>query len=74
MTEARVQTVDGRSSFPPFATIFSAPSGSGRCNFSASSGGALIHKSISAGVRRITGIAFGMDGADLRIWRRREES
>src|ERR1700692_612300 len=39
--------------------IPSAPSGSGRCSFRASSGGAVIQTSTSSGVVRITGIAFG---------------
>src|ERR1700730_17037800 len=47
------------SSLTPRATIRSAPSGSGRCSFRASSGGALIQDSTSSGVVRITGIAFG---------------
>ena len=47
------------SSLTPRATIRSAPSGSGRCSFSASSAGAVIQVSTSSGVVRITGIAFG---------------
>src|SRR5258705_11244250 len=47
------------SSLTPRATIRSAPSGSGRCSFRASSEGAVIQVSTSAGVVRITGIAFG---------------
>src|SRR3984957_4571063 len=47
------------SSLTPRATILSVPSGSGRCNFMASSDGAVIQVSPSAGVVRITGIAFG---------------
>lgn len=43
----------------PRATILSAPSGSGRCNASASFGGAVSQASTSAGVVRITGMAFG---------------
>jgi len=37
----------------------SAPSGSGRCSFRASSRGAVIQVSTSSGLVRITGIAFG---------------
>src|ERR1700730_10812119 len=47
------------SSLAPRATIRSDPSGSGRCSFRASSGGAVIQVSTSSGVVRITGIAFG---------------
>ena len=47
------------SSLTPRATICSAPSGSGRCSFRASSGGAVIQVSTSSGVVRITGIALG---------------
>jgi hypothetical protein len=47
------------SSLTPRATIPSAPSGSGRCSFRVSSGGAVIQVSTSSGVVRITGIAFG---------------
>ena len=47
------------SSLTPRATIRSDPSGSGRCSFRASSGGAVIQVSTSSGVVRITGIAFG---------------
>ena len=47
------------SSFTPRATIRSVPSGSGRCSFRASSGGAFIQVSTSFGVVRITGIALG---------------
>jgi hypothetical protein len=47
------------SSLTPRATILSAPSGSGRCSFSASSGDAIIQISTSSAVVRITGIAFG---------------
>ncbi len=47
------------SDFCPLATTLSAPSGSGRCSFTASAVGAVSHVSISAGVVRITGIAFG---------------
>ena len=49
----------GVSSLTPLATICSVPFGSGRCSFRASSQGAVIQVSISAGVRRMTGIAFG---------------
>src|ERR1700682_993832 len=47
------------SSLTPRATIRSDPSGSGRCSFKASSGGAVIQASTSSGIVRITGIAFG---------------
>ena len=42
----------------PRATICSAPSGNGRRNLSASATGAVIHVSISSGVRKMTGIAL----------------
>jgi hypothetical protein len=44
-------------------TIFSASSGSGRCNAFASSHGARIQMSRSSSVVRITGIAFGWIGS-----------
>src|SRR5258708_10424963 len=47
------------SSLTPRATIWSDRSGSGRCSFRTSSGGAVIQVSTSSGVVRITGIAFG---------------
>jgi hypothetical protein len=47
------------SSLTPRATIRSAPSGSGRCSLRTSSGGDVIQVSISSGVVRMTGIAFG---------------
>ena len=47
------------SCFIPCPTIRSDPSSSGRCSFNASAAGAVIQASISAGVRRITGIALG---------------
>src|SRR5690242_5924615 len=47
------------SSLTPRATIFSDPSGSGRCSFKASSGAAVIQASTSSDVVRIKGIAFG---------------
>jgi hypothetical protein len=47
------------SSLTPRATIQSVPSGSGRCSFKTSSGGAVIQVSTSSGVVRITGIALG---------------
>ena len=53
----------GPSSFSPLATICSASSGSGRCNSSAFGASAKSHKSTSAGVVRMTGIAFGLIGA-----------
>jgi hypothetical protein len=51
--------VPAGSSLTPRATIRSAPFGSGRCSFSASSGGAVIQVSISSAVARTTGIALG---------------
>jgi hypothetical protein len=47
------------SSFSPVATIFSEPSGKGRCSFKASSASAVIQVSISVSVVRMTGIALG---------------
>ena len=47
------------SSLTPRAMIRSAPSGSGRCSFKASSGAAVIQVSTSSGVVRTTGISFG---------------
>ena len=53
----------GPSSFSPLATTRSASSGSGLCNSSALGASANSHKSTSAGVVRMTGIAFGWIGA-----------
>ena len=47
------------SFFSARATITSTPSGHGRCRVRASRGGAFIHKSISSGFVRITGILSG---------------
>jgi hypothetical protein len=47
------------SSFSPRATMTITSSASGRCSWSASSGGAVIQISISSAVVRIAGIAFG---------------
>ena len=47
------------SSLTPRATILSVPSDSGRCSFKALSDDPVIEVSTSAGVVRITGIAFG---------------
>ena len=46
----------------PRATILRASSGNGRCNALASSHGARIHTSYSAGVVKITGMAFAWIG------------
>src|SRR3569833_1282775 len=54
--------VDG-SSLAPRATIFSTPSGKGRCSAFASSHGARSQASYSSADVRITGIAFGWIGA-----------
>ena len=51
----------------PVATIRSSPSGRGRCSFSASSASAPSQASTSAGVVRITGIAFGWIGATIAL-------
>jgi hypothetical protein len=56
---AKRWAANARSSFSPVATIFSAPSGSGRCSASASSHGARSQTSCSSVVVMITGIAFG---------------
>src|ERR1700724_2772549 len=61
------------SSLTPRATICSAPSGSGRCSFRASSGGAVIQASTSSGVVRITGIAFGWMAPTSAVRLRRDE-
>src|ERR1700710_11178 len=60
------------SSLTPRATICSAPSGSGRCSFRASSRGAVIQVSTSSGVVRHRH-RLGVDGADLGVWLGREE-
>ncbi len=49
----------GRSCLVSFITTRKVPSGSGRCNLAASAHGAVIQASISVGVVRITGMAFG---------------
>jgi hypothetical protein len=47
------------SIFSPLATILSASSGRGLCSLRASPAGAFIQTSMSSGVVRTTGIAFG---------------
>ena len=54
--------IGGPSFLCPRATIFSASSGSGRCNFNASPTGAVIQSAISSSVVRMTGMAFGWIG------------
>ena len=47
------------SSFSPLATILSASSGNGRCSSRAFGASAASQRSTSAGVVRMTGMAFG---------------
>ena len=63
----------GGSFFEPRATILSEPSGNGRCNFNASSVGAVIHVSISSGVVENDRHGLGMNGSHLFIRLGREE-
>ena len=57
----------GGSSLSPFATIFRASSGSGRCIFSALAGSAVSHASHSSAVCRITGMALACTGAMMPL-------
>ncbi len=51
----------------PLATIRNASSGIGRCSSSASGVSALSHRSTSAEVVRMTGMAFGWIGATIAL-------
>jgi hypothetical protein len=55
------------SSFSPLATILSASSGNGRWSSRALGASAASQRSTSAGVIRITGIAFGWIGAMVAL-------
>ena len=56
---ATIPAYVGPSCFTPRATIAKDQSGRDRCKASLSGAGAVIQRSISSAVRKITGIAFG---------------
>jgi hypothetical protein len=62
---ARQALAGAPSALSPFATIRNASSGSGRCSANASFAGAVIQRSTSSWVVRMTGMALGWIGATI---------